>query len=239
MPERRYKEEEVRKIIALATSGKVAEPPAQSADGFTLADVQSIGQEVGLEPELVARAAAMLDAGPAKAPRTSLGMPIEVGHNVPLPRALTDHEWAQLVAELRRTFHATGKVTELGDLRQWSNGNLHICVEPTEQAYRLRMSTVKGDANGINALGVTGIVASVVSAASLLFSGEPQGALIVPTIFGAGGAAAFLTNMLRLPRWRSLRSRQMDQLARNVQAMMAAKRPDQETPAQLDDGSQR
>lgn len=239
MTERRYKEEEVRKIISLATSGKVAEPQAQSAEGLTLADVQSIGQEVGVEPELVARAAAMLDASPVKPPRTSLGMPIEVGHTVPLPRALSDREWAQLVAELRRTFHATGKVTELGDLREWSNGNLRICVEPTEQAYRLRLSSLKGDANGINALGVTGIVAGLVSAASLVFSGEPQGALVVPAIFGAGGAAAFLTNMLRLPRWRSLRSRQMDHLGKKVQAMMEAKQPDHEMRAQLDEGNER
>ncbi|HEX6309773.1 MAG TPA: hypothetical protein VFZ69_16485 [Longimicrobiales bacterium] len=104
MKDRRYREGEVRRIFELATRQPAPSPPAAgSADGLTLADVQSIGLEVGLAPEVIAQAAAALDASPAT-PRRSWGMPVELGRVVPLPRAMTDHEWDQLVAELRTTF---------------------------------------------------------------------------------------------------------------------------------------
>src|SRR5688572_19040179 len=102
MTDRRYRDDEVRQIFRLATTQKTSDLPSASAvDGLTLADIQSIGREVGIEPDLVARAALALDAPASMPPRTSLGMPVEVGLSVPLPRSLSDHEWEQLVAELR------------------------------------------------------------------------------------------------------------------------------------------
>lgn len=221
MAERRYHDDEVRKIFALATSRKVTDPPASSAaDGLTLADVQSIGREVGIEPDVVARAAASLDALPARAARKSWGMPIEVGRIVPLPRTLTDREWEQLVAELRTTFRAKGKVTAHGSLREWWNGNLHACVEPTDTGYRLRLGTLKGDAAGINALGATGILASALVSATLAVSGGLQEALLAPWILGMFGIGAFAVNVIRLPRWAKQREQQMEHIAARIRAIM-------------------
>ena len=90
--ERRYRDEEVREVFELATRRGVSELPVRSeTDGLTLADLQDIGREVGLEPTVVAQAAAALEArAPTALQRTSLGMPIEVGRTVVLPRPLTD-----------------------------------------------------------------------------------------------------------------------------------------------------
>ena len=56
MTERRYRDDEVRKIFKLATTQKAAEPRSlPAADGLTLSDIQSIGSEVGLDPDAVAR----------------------------------------------------------------------------------------------------------------------------------------------------------------------------------------
>jgi hypothetical protein len=148
-------------------------------------------------------------------------MDIEVGRTLLIARNLSDREWAQLVAELRNTFQARGRVTEQVDLREWSNGNLHVAVEPVEQGYRLRLGTVKGDATGINALGITGLVAGATAAISLGAAGELAQALMVPAIFGAGGVAAFLTNWIRLPRWRQQREKQFEYITTKVKAMMA------------------
>src|SRR5262245_501835 len=112
MTERRYREDEVREIFELAASRKVLDPISRgSAQGMTLAEIQSIGSEVGLEPDRLARAAATLDTRPIRPARKSWGMPIEVGRVVPLSRDLTDQEWEQLVTELRSTFAARGKIT--------------------------------------------------------------------------------------------------------------------------------
>jgi hypothetical protein len=220
MDERRYDEAEVRRIFDLATRVPAPHRPPDSAKGLTLSDVQDIGSEVGVDPGAIARAAAALETAAARQPRTSLGMPIEVGRTVPLARAPTDREWEQIVAELRSTFRAKGRVTRQGDLREWSNGNLHACVEPAARGYRLRLGTLKGNAPGVNALGATGMAAGAVLFASMVLSGEVQGAIILPTLLGASGVAAFLTNLLRLPRWAEQRTKQMEHIARLAESIV-------------------
>jgi hypothetical protein len=224
MTERRYREDEVQEIFGLATRGHTAEAHALSrAEGLTLAEIQGIGREVGLEPAAVARAAATLDArGLRMERRKSLGMPIGVGRVVLLPRALTDAEWEQLVAELRTTFGARGRVTSQGGLREWFNGNLHACVEPTEAGYRLRLGTVKGDANGMNALGVLGIAGATIGSAVLAMSGTLAESIFLPTLLGTAGVAAFVANLVRLPRWAQQRERQMEHIAGRVGSLVKA-----------------
>jgi hypothetical protein len=228
MTNRRYREDEVRKIFSLAADQSVSRPPVTSpANGLSLAEIQSIGHDVGLDPEAIARAATALDISQQPV-RTSMGVPIEVTRTVQLPRAPTQNEWEQLVAELRTTFRATGKISTHGELREWRNGNLYASVEPTAEGYRLRMGSVKGDAAGINALGVTGIAASAVTFASLSFWGVPasfgDAALFLgPLMLGGGGIAALLGNRARVPRWARQRAEQMEQIGRKLLAIMDAK----------------
>jgi hypothetical protein len=217
MSDRSYDEAEVRKILELATTLQPVRQPTGTTDGISLAELQSIGAEVGVDPASIARAAATLDAGGITRPRTTLGLPMEVGRVVPLARAPTDQEWERLVAELRATFHAQGRVAGHGGMREWSNGNLHACVEPSAHGYQLRLGTVKGDARALNALGATGLLAGATVAVSMLLAGEVHGALVVPAIFGTAGMGAFLANMLRLPRWARQRERQMGHIANRAQ----------------------
>lgn len=222
MTERRYQEAEVRRIFELATRAAPEQPAPAAADGLTLQEIQSIGMQVGVDPDAVGRAAAALDAPALRPQRRSMGMPIEVAHTVQLPRNLTDREWEQLVAELRSTFRARGRISEHGSLREWSNGNLHASLEPAEQGYRLRMGTHKGDVSRWNALGVASILTGVFAFGSLIVSGEVQGAILLPSMLGAGGAGAILTNLLRLPSWRAQRKQQMQHIASRVAAMVRA-----------------
>jgi hypothetical protein len=220
MTQRRYRDAEVRRILELATRSADAESrAAPAADGLTLAEIQSIGVEVGVAPEEIARAAASLDARGRKK-RTSWGMPIEVGHSVALPRPLSDDEWERLVGELRSTFGARGRVRVQGGLREWTNGNLHACAEPTQTGYRLRMGTVKGDAAGINALGATGLAAGAFVFGAALMTGNPGPDAIIGVMLGASGTGAFLANLLRLPRWADRRERQMKHVEARVAALL-------------------
>jgi hypothetical protein len=183
--------------------------------------MQGIGREVGLDPTAVANAAAVFDTKTLRARRRrSFGMPIEAGRIVPLPRAPTDGEWEQLVAELRGTFRATGKLRSHGNLREWYNGNLHAWIEQTEAGYRLRLGTLKGDARGVNALGVTGIVTSAIMSGALAISGALPEAIFVPVVFGFAGIGAFVANLVRLPRWASQREQQMEHIATRAAAIV-------------------
>ena len=219
MNDRKYREDEVRKIFKLATTERVANAPAPTSEGLTLAEIQSIGREVGVDSDVIARAAASLDATALEHKRTTLGAPIEVGRVVPLERAMTDHEWEQTIALLRSTFRASGKLSGHGTLREWRNGNLFASHEPAGDGYRLRIGTRKGDVAGFTALGATGILASAVILAEHIFVGSPS-SLIPSFTFGAFGIGALAANLLRLPPWARRRESQMAHIAATVKAIM-------------------
>lgn len=224
MNDRRYREDEVREIFKLATTERVAKPAAPSSEGLTLSEIQSIGREVGVDSDVIERAAAALDATALEHKRTMLGAPIEVGRIIPLERAMTDHEWEQTVALLRSTFRAGGKLSGHGTLREWRNGNLFASHEPAGSGYRLRIGTRKGDVAGFAALGGTGILASAVILAEHIFVGSPTS--LLPSItFGAFGIGALAANLLRLPPWARRREKQMAHIAATTKAIMDRNEP--------------
>lgn len=223
MTTRRYGDDEVREIFSLATTGDTRDRslPAESG-GLTLEELQHIGREAGIEPARVAQAAASLDArGRPASVRRAFGLPIGVSRVVDLPRAPTDREWEQLIAEFRTTFGAQGQVTGSGGLRQWSQGNLHISVEPTERGEQLRLSTLKGDAMSLNGLGLVMGGMSLLMGAVVAAAGKPGKALVLVGMFGGLALAAFGANLLRLPRWARERERQMAALAEHAVKLLS------------------
>src|SRR4029079_7662585 len=110
--------------------------------------------------------------------RRSFGLPIALSRVLELPRAPTDREWEQLISEFRTTFGSQGQTTSSGGLREWSQGNLHISVEPTERGEQLRLSTLKEDASALNGLGVVLGGMSVLMTALVAAAGKPGKALV-------------------------------------------------------------
>lgn len=209
--ERKYREDEIQEIFERAASSEARGLPAPSYEsGLTLSDLQDIGRQVGMEPSRIAEAAMALDARPEVLPRrTILGVPVSVGRIVELDRAPTDREWGLLVAEIRRTFDARGRLTEAGGLREWSNGNLHVSVEPTETGHRLRMGTRNGHAANVTAVGIAGLGLGIVFLFSFLADGKLDKGFFLPAMFLLAGAAAFVSNLVGLPRWAREREDQM------------------------------
>jgi hypothetical protein len=224
MTARRYGDDEVREIFNLATTGGTADRslPAESG-GLTLDELQHIGREAGIEPARVAQAAATLDARGKPAPvRRAFGLPIGVSRVVDLPRAPTDREWEQLISEFRTTFGAQGHATSSGGLRDWSQGNLHISIEPTARGEQLRLSTLKDDAIALNALSVVMGVMATLMGAVVTAAGKPGKALIVLVMFGGMSLAAFVANVIRLPRWARERERQMEAIAEHAVKLLSS-----------------
>ena len=214
MTERRYSEEEVAAIFERAAEAQqTARRQLPPGEGMTLVDLQAIGREVGIPPELVAQAARTVDRPVATASRTLLGFPIGVGRNVDLDRQLSEEEWERLVVDLRETFDARGRVSTEGRFRQWTNGNLQVLVEPTPTGDRIRMRTLHGNARsfmgaGAGMLGI-GAVLALVSAIGGLDAGSLRGLAILSTM----GVGLFSVGALRLPGWARLRQRQMEGVA--------------------------
>jgi hypothetical protein len=223
MTERRYGDDEVREIFSLAATGDARDQslPAESG-GLTLDELQRIGQEAGIEPARVAEAAERLDARGRQAPvRRSLGLPIGVSRVVDLPRAPTDREWEQLISEFRTTFGTQGRTTTTGGLRDWSQGNLHISVEPTERGEQLRLSTLKDDAIVLNLFGFATGGMSLLMGAVVASAGKPEKALAVLGMFGGMSLFAFGANVFRLPRWARERNRQMEAIAEHAVKLLS------------------
>lgn len=220
MPERRYDDQEVAAIFRAATEGQ-SQLPAREApreDGLTLADLQSIGQEVGISPEAVAHAARSVDtrvAAPAPT-RTIFGLPLAVSRSVELNRRVSDEEWERLVVQLREVFQARGRVRSDGTLKQWTNGNLHVLLEPGVNGHRLRLGTLNGTARSFMMMGSAMIFIglSVFVAAALGVSSADASRSFFMLFLGGSGLLA--AGALRLPGWARLRSQQMEMLARQM-----------------------
>lgn len=212
--ERKFNEREVREILRSAES----EPAKKS--GLTLSELQSVAAEVGLDPTSVARAAARIETR-QRPLRTQLGLPLEVSHIAPLKRSLTDREWQMLVAELRSTFRAKGQVNDDVGMREWWNGNLHACIEPTESGYQLRMGSYKSNARIMNLVGgVSSVTALVIAGIAFATANPALG--ITSSVFSLPGIGVITSNLARVPHWARTRLKQMQDIEGKLRAMMSA-----------------
>lgn len=220
MTERRFSDAEVVQIFERATSGHALQA-SRAAEGLTLAELQSIGQEVGIPAEQITRAALSLSPGEAKQTQRFLGMTTGVGHTVHLARKLTDEEWERFIVAVRETFNARGTMASQGSLKQWSNGNLQVLLEPTDAGHRVRFKTVKGDAPGMLGGGLVISAVAVIGEVTAVLTGVAHdvGLLASFGVLGAMGIGAAATTALRLPRWARARKAQMEELGARVSAM--------------------
>ena len=220
MTERRFNDAEVAQIFERATSGHALQA-TRADEGMTLAELQSIGQEVGIPAEQIARAALSLSSGEAKPTRRFLGMTTGVGYSVPLARKLTDEEWERFIVQVRETFNARGTMSSQGSLRQWSNGNLQVLLEPTETGHRVRFKTVKGNAPGTLVSGLLITTAGVIGEMTAVLTGVAHDVGLVGSfgVLGAIGIGAVATVAVRLPRWARARKAQMEELGARASAM--------------------
>lgn len=219
MSERRYSDVEVAAIFEQASKVQAGDAnQLTSAAGMTLAQLQEIGREVGIEPSIIAQAARTVGASVPMPSRTLLGLPITVGRTVQLDRKVSDAEWERLVVDLRETFEARGVVRQEGSLRQWTNGNLQILVEPTDTGDRIRMRTAKGDVRGAVFGGSAMILASSFMLAGMALRNglNDLGAVFAMGTLGAMGVAALAIGTLRVPGWARLRRQQMEDLAKRI-----------------------
>lgn len=211
--ERRYNPAEIETIFQVAANEPAGSAGTHSPDGLTLSELQTIGGEVGLPPERIAEAAAWLDRRRPVRRLTTAGAPVGVQMSFDLPRAPTDREWGMLVAELRQTFGAEGRVRSTGGLWEWRNGNLYIAIEPLKEGYQLRMGTRKGQAP---ALAFGSLITFFIA-----FGAFQDGALASPILLVLLGLL-LLAPLFRLRRWADLREAQMERIGQWTTELLGA-----------------
>ena len=126
-PPRRYTEEEIERILSRAAELE-AEKPAPSSDpsGMTLAELEQIGSEAGLSPELLRRAARELDrevpAPPARA-QPLLGAPVVVRFERDVEGDLGRADLESLIPLLRRSAEGSGHPAVVGNTLSWESSD--------------------------------------------------------------------------------------------------------------------
>lgn len=223
---RRYNEDEITEILDLATQAQEGVgPPARGGvgPGLTLDEIKEIGSEVGIAPDRIASAVQVLESRKLAGPtRTFLGAPRSVSRIVPIERALTDHEWGRLVADLRHTFDAAGKISSSGGLHTWTNGNLHVYVEPdaSGRGYQVRMRTEKGSVVPAVAVSVVLLLLSVVLVLDSIADGGDLLAQAMAMLFGVAATGNVAYTRATLPRWAAERAAQMEGLAERIPLLL-------------------
>jgi len=219
MTERRYSEEDAAEIFRRAAELEQSAPQSLAArEGMSLAQLQAFGQEAGLAPELVAAAARSLVQDRAPEIRETLGLPMGVRHVVELDRPMSDERWETLVGELRERFDARGQVRVDGRLRQWTNGNLTVMVEPTATGSRVRFSTTNGRSRALMTAGAAQLVLAGATAVALLSEGAPLAGAAGPglSLLGLMGGALFAFGAFPLGAWARTRAQQFKELAQRL-----------------------
>lgn len=118
---------------------------------MSLAELEQVAREAGLDPALVRRAALEIDEPPPPRPSRLAGAPMRIVLERVFDGELSTDEYEPLVAEIRRSIGEPGQVSVLGRTMSWSAGetgwgrhggrrrNLTVTVAPRDGRTTLRI----------------------------------------------------------------------------------------------------
>ena len=201
MPERRFSEEEARRVFAAVAErqGNARAP----APGLTLAEMQEAARASGLDPALVAAVVSEMSTGDPGETPTFLGAPLAVRQRRVLPVAVDDDAWARIVALLRQEYGGPGVPTEMGRQREWTSGvasggtPVHVVLAPGEAGTTVTVEqTVAGQSRGAGWFLPGAVVPTAALAALVHLTGKAG-----PEIYGLPLLIAAVTGVVLLGLW--------------------------------------
>ena len=233
-----YTEDEIAEMFRLATDearrsiGAGDRVGGPGSHGLTLRELQEIGEQVGIDRDLVARSAAALRHGADEGQVTQrvVGAPLGLSRTTALPRRLRDEEWDRIVLDLRETFDARGRIGRQGELREWTNGNLQAFLEPTPDGERFRIRTRKGAGEVPVIGGLIMMVFAVLVGVITLATGDPLAEVLRQSgVLMLVGGMGFGVGAVSLQRWSRERQAQMAAVSDRVARLAGVTPPDDST----------
>jgi len=227
--ERRFSEDEFALVLRMASEveeGLDSPPPRlPSPEGMTLAEIQEIAVEVGIDPDRVSRAVALL---PTRDDSTLVRL---VGGH---PRQRLEHwvsgevpakDLGRLVEVARKTFGVQGETREVLGAVEWKGSNnvtgFSVSATPGEGKTTLHVSTDRTESiMGIYAgagMGVLGVVA--VTMGKLVF-GETDAGIVAALLSGIPPAFLVCRTLWKrsTAKWRDRALHLMNALAAEAEA---------------------
>jgi hypothetical protein len=193
--ERRYSDREFALILRAAQEAGAGPAPATPRQGLTLAEIQDVAREVGIDPNRVARAAALLSASRPRALIRILGGNPRLRLEHTVPAGLSAADLGRVVDVARKVLDTQGETREVLGGLEWKDRTSAfapvVSVIPREGETVLQAST-DGTEAMVALYGGVGLPLGFVITVTLgkLFFGVSD--LGVLTAFALGMPPAFL-----------------------------------------------
>jgi len=131
---RLYSDKEIGALIQRATEIQ-REASESSERGLSLHEIEHIAAEIGIAPEHLRTAAVELESRPDAGEGARFwGGPFVLDEKRVIEGTLTEEQWEQIVLGLRRLTGSTGRVNEIGQIREWTRTikDLDFLIEQTQ-----------------------------------------------------------------------------------------------------------
>jgi hypothetical protein len=247
LPSRRYNEKEVADIIKRASELQQVESTSESTTGMSLAELEQVAREAGLDPALVRRAATDLDTRVSdRKPSAFLGAPTNLVLERTIDGEIPPDEYETIVLEIQRELGGVGQASTLGRSVVWtmqgvsrrrvSSRTVQVTITPRNGRTTIRMEEPLGQfAGGLFGGLMGGLGAGTSGIAMGIGMGVFHSAPVTVGIIGGMISASYLlarTIFGRTVRTRAERmQRLMSRLAEHV-ASTAVRSPELSRPAE-------
>lgn len=173
-----------------------ADVAAHSEQGHSLAEMQEIARQVGLDPNAVAIAASSLRAPETRTP--IIGAPVRFHQTRTLPRTLTKDEIIGIALRIRETTGLRGELRNVPGGVEWrertATGLFAVDFTPRGDTTRIDLTVGREDEALLTSIGA-GIAGAIVGVAASFFVAEAVnavgfGEVAISAVSAIGGAIA-------------------------------------------------
>jgi len=189
--DRRYTEQEVALILRKAAQLDPGAATPDAGEGLSLAEIERIADEVGIAPDVVARAAALLSTEALGTAARVFGGPTTLTAEHEAGGTLPRERYGDVVAAIRRVLGMSGETSEVLDGLEWKTvgetTQITVVVRPAAGRTRVQILANRGASAALAYL-FPGLAALVGGAATgaILEPGVAGGILVMGTAVGAG-----------------------------------------------------
>ena len=192
LDDRRFTDREVHEILKKAVEKSPSRALARS-EGLSLAELKTIGAEVGIEPARLEEAARKVTRVGGRRPNWLIGGPTVLNVERTVDGEIDPSDTPQVLSVIRRVMGRTGEVSDIRGSLEWSekgdSGERHVTVSSRDGS-----TTVSGTATLTNAVvltylpaGIMGIFGSVIGISQAAEADSSGGVffflLIIPVLY--------------------------------------------------------
>ena len=233
---KRYGDKETALILRRAAELQDPRQRSGRATGFTLAEIQQIALEAGIDPARVAEAAALVTVGERDRRGRLMGAPTRFSYERVIAGEVRDPGWGALVDEIREVIDKPGQVGHVAGALEWvyeGEGDwIRVGVSSRAGETHIHLRASRGaEASGV--LTISTISGMGLAAVTTALLGVEAGPEFWTAIGGgtSGGAAFGVAAWKRLSaRWERRLSTLVTRLGQVAQEAAGLDREHPETP---------